>query len=479
MSLKINSKSNSVFRTSVIFTILTFLKPAINIFLLPIYLRLLSPEEYGIYTIVITISTLVAAIGGLKINSAIVPFYYDCKTEAEKNKLLDSVVSFILIFNFLLFVALFIFGPQLFSYIFKNEEVKFFPYIIIAIATGMFLPIIQTYTAFVKNEKKIIKYAIIQLAFIISGVILQIVLITNYKLTGALWAKLLANILTTFLVLFYLRKIITFRVDKVIVKKCLKFSLPLIPFFFVFWIGRYADRYILERHISLADIAIFGLLMTFTGLISMASEALANSIQPYLFEAYNKIKENINRINQLFIFYSLGLIVFCSFLISIVSNIHIIKPNEKYLEIIPYFYLAIVPTLLNGIQYLFFNIFTYSKKSKRLALISFVTVSTQLIVLFILVQNHKIYGAILASFIGNIVSLIWYVIESKSYLNITYKWKLILPPPILFFSFLAVSIYMGENNIFNYRQIGLFFPIPILLFLGLIYKRYISRIIFK
>ncbi|MHA6280393.1 lipopolysaccharide biosynthesis protein [Salinimicrobium sp. CAU 1759] len=479
MKFSLNVKFDSVFQSSIVFTILTFLKPAINIFLLPIYLRLLSPEEYGIYTIVITITTLVAAVGGLKISSAIVPFYYDCKTDEEKNKLLDNIISFIIIFNAFFFIILQLTGPYLFSLVFSSDKIMFFPYISLAIATGMFLPIIEAYSAFVKNEKKIIKYASVQLLFIVSGVLLQIILILNFSLLGVLWAKLLANILTAVLVLFYLKKVIRFRLDKEILKKCLDFSLALIPFFFVFWLGRYADRYVLERYISLSDIGIFGLLMTFAGLVAMASEALANSIQPYLFEAYSDLNDSTKKINQLYLFYGLGLIIFSSFLIAAVSNIHLIKPNEQYLKIIPYFYFAIIPTLLNAIQYLFFNIFTYSKKSKRLAFISVVTVGTQLLVLLLLVQNHKIYAAIFAAFIGNFLSLIWYSLESRSYMKIPYQLKYILPAPIVFFFCLFISIYLGGSGIYEYRHIGLIFPIPVVVILGLIYRKELSFQIFK
>lgn len=479
MRFNLNFKSSSALQSSIVFTVLTFLKPAINIFLLPLYLRLMPPEEYGIYTILVTITTLVASVGGLKVSSAIVTFYYDCKTEQEKNNLLDSTISFILIFNLLFFILLNLIGPFVFPLVFKNESILFFPYINLAIATGMFLPIIQAYNSFVKNEKKVLKYASIQLLFIISAIVLQIFLITKYSLLGALWAKLIANILTTLLVLFYLRKVIRFRIKKDVLIKCLRFSIPLIPFFFVFWIGRYADRYILERYIDLSEIAIYGLLMTFAGLITMASEALANSIQPFLFESYSDIEKNRKKINQLFLFYTLGLIVFSSFLVTMVSNIHLIKPNKKYLEIIPYFYFAIIPTLLNAIQYLFFNIFTYAKKSKRLSLISFVTVSFQLVVLFFLIKTHRIYGAIFASFISNLLSLLWYSIESKKYIKMKYNWKRILPAPILFLICVLVSVLLRENNLLTYQVSGLLFPLFVSVPLMFIYKKELSKLVFK
>lgn len=471
MKLNLNFKATSALQSSIIFTILTFLKPAINILLLPLYLTILPPKEYGIYTIVITITTLVATVGGLKISGAIIPFYYDCKTVEEKNKLLDNVLSFIILFNSGFFLLLLAIGPTLTSLVFVNDDIRFFPYVSLAIASGMFLPIIQSYTSFVKNEKKIIKYATIQLLFIISGVVLQITLINYYQLLGALWAKLITNILTSILVFFYLRKVIRFRLNKKLLKKCLTFSLPLIPFFFVFWIGKYADRYILEKYMSLEDIAVFGLLMTLIGLVTMASEALANSVQPFLFEAYKNILQHTKKINQLFVFYSLGLILFSSFLVLIVSNIHYIKPNNKYLEIIPYFYIAVLPALMNAIQYLFFNIYTYSKKSGRLATISFFTVSIQIVVLFLLVKEQQIYGAIAASFIGNLVSLVWYSVECKNYLKVTYQWRRILPAPIVFLIGILLSVFVNQYYKIDFKTIGVCFPFVIGVILLFIYKK--------
>ena len=129
-------------------------------------------------------------------------------------------------------------------------------------------------------------------------------------------------------------------------------------FFFIFWVGRYFDRFILEKYISLEDVAVFGLLMTFAGLVTMASQALANSIQPFLFESYRNLANSTKRINDLLLFYVGMLTLFCSFLITIVSNIDLLSPKEKYLEIIPFFYWAIIPSILNAFQYVFFNVFT-------------------------------------------------------------------------------------------------------------------------
>ncbi|MBD8084613.1 lipopolysaccharide biosynthesis protein [Chryseobacterium caseinilyticum] len=440
-SINLNEQAKSATHSVVIFTIFTFLQPIISFVLLPIYLKYLTIEQYGAYTLLITISSLISILGGLNTSSSVVPLYFRNDKKQSKSDFLNTIFSFNIIFNIFLSIIFLIIGPYIFSIFISDKNISFFPYGYLAILTGLSSQFFVICLTFEKNERKVYKYALIQMIFIFLSVCLQIVFAIYFSLEGVMWARFLSNILIFFVLLYLMRENFRFFIDKKTINTSLKYSISLIPFLLIFWVGRYADRFFLEKYVSLAEIAIYGLMMTFASLITLCSEALANSVQPFLFEYYSNPKKNEKEINNLYIFFLSIFIMFCAVLIFCVSNISFILSNSKYFDIVPYFWLAIVPSFLNGFQFLFFNILTYNLKSKLLSLIQFFSVGTQLIFIYLLVADYQVYGLITASIISNLFSLLLTVYFGTREIKIDYDFKKIVLPTSIFIMSIFIFIF--------------------------------------
>ena len=70
-------KTKNPFKTALLFGILSVLKSGVSLLLLPIFVNYLSPEDYGVVSLVIIYSTIVAVVGSLGLKSALYTFFFD------------------------------------------------------------------------------------------------------------------------------------------------------------------------------------------------------------------------------------------------------------------------------------------------------------------------------------------------------------------------------------------------------------------
>lgn len=442
-------KFNSPLKSSILFALVTFLQPAINFVLTPYYLKLLSPKEFGILTLINSAIVLLGTIGALKISSAVVVFYFDFKEKKDQFNLLSTSLNFAIVFNFLLGLIIFIIGDKLFISIFKSSSLKFYPYGILAIFISSFQSIFQIYTSFVKNTRELFKYALVQILYVFLYSISLIYTVSRYKEVGILFSRIFAYSLVLVIVFYQIRKSYTFRIDKSLVLKMLRYSISLIPFFVLFWISKYVDRFILEKYIDLSQLGVYGLLMTICGFIIMASQVLANSVQPFLFKLYNNPSKNNTKIHDLNLLYIDGLLLSISMVILFSSFIFYLEINPLYYEIFPTLYIAIIPSIINGISYLFFNILTFGKKSGMLSGIAFISTFVQTLLILFVVQKFNILGVIISMIISNTIIFIMYYRKSREILLIqTHELKLFVKPLILMLlCLLAYFTHPHYNNL--------------------------------
>lgn len=395
---------NKILSNSVFFTFISFLQPSISFFLLPIYLRFLSPEDYAVYNLMNYISFFIGIIAAARIYSAIYPFYYN---NSWKNfnisEFMGTIMTFTLISAFLLFALALIVGPFLFSSLF-SADIEFFPLGIYAVGSGIILSMSLPIQVLLRNQKKFLLVGMIQLSLIISSVVFQVLYIVVWKegVDGALLAKMLASSFPLIIAVVFGLKEIKFTFKRIYLKKALGFSLPLMPYSLIVWFERFGDKFFLEHYESLQTLATYSFLTTICLMIVMVSESILSVLQPFLYELYstNRSKLISDKINNYYTFYTLILLLFSSLIILVSGQLHLIISNLKYLEAVKYIPIAVLIYFLYSYINLFRSNLMYGKRS--IILIS--TALGSIIILIgsflILIPRMGIWGALVSNFMG-------------------------------------------------------------------------------
>lgn len=453
------SKNYTPLTATLVFTLLNFLQPALNIFLLPLYLNELPAEAYGIFTLMNNLSSLILIIASLRISAAVIPYYFDFRYSDRRLKFfLKTVLSFALLASAIFLVISLLLGPWLFGCLFKSSSISFYPYGLLAISTGLLGGIASPYLLFVKNEKRIGHFAVLQIIVVTLTVGLQVVFILALRqgAFGALMAKLIAQGILVLIIFIAIRKWFRFRLHRYYLYRSLQFSLPLLPFLIINWLNVFGDRFFMERYFDLRTLGIYGTIMTLAGMIPMALDAVVNGIRPYLFDYFSEgVEGNKSAIDQLYRLYFSVLILAISGIILVGTNIGLLTDRADYLEIIPFMPLAALLFFFRAYIFIFNQQLVYSKQSRIISGLSIALITFLAIFFFVLIPRFGINGALWANLLVNFLMAILFAYFSQRAFRIEHSIKLLLIFPISFLLPVVVLSLFAKWQVLSYPLMGL------------------------
>lgn len=365
----------SPFRASLIFSLLTFLQPGINFLLLPIYLRYLSPAEYGVYALMVSFSTLTATLAALRIQDAMIPLFFHYHHNPERlEHFLANLLQATLLLNLLFLAAALLLGPLLFPLLFQNEQtLSFYPFGLLAVLIGILNTISAPYTIFLKNGKRIQRYALLHIALVAANVIAQLSLIVGLQRgeLGALEARLAGPALLAILVLYLNRKLLWRPLKAYYLRRAFRFSLPMVPYSVVLWSTAFFDRLLFERTFTLDMLGTYSFLLTLTTLVTMASHAFFNGVQPYLFEELSH-KEGARpaKVKGLAGLYFSGPFLAAAFILLIAGHLHWLTDRSGYLAVREYISWGVLVFLLESIALFFRGLLIQALQPRALSIVS-------------------------------------------------------------------------------------------------------------
>ena len=409
------------------FSLFGFLQPAINIFLLPLYMQNLSPKEYGILALVLVFTSIVSVFAGIRLDTAVRTFYFDYNS--DENKLwnyISQVFTFVLTISLIFGLLLSIVGPFLFDLIFDSELILFYPYGIISISTVILTSISSVYFIYLKNQINLKSFFFYNLLSTLVTIASQVYLILflNMKILGVLYGSLAASSIVMILIVANNPSLINFKWQKKILLPSIMFSLPLIPLSILLVIGKQIDKVILERFMELSQVGVYTVLMTLIGVVGVLNNALGNGVRPFLYQSISNGGKEAENASKLFksLYLFVGLIAL-SGVILIGSNIDTLTSNEAYQRMSQYILwavLASIPIIL--VRYLNL-ILVFYKKSKSLTLGVFIQVLIAIVLMIITIPIFGIYGAIGSIGISQIINFLVFknVVDKIENSNLTFK----------------------------------------------------------
>lgn len=393
------------------FTFLGFLRPAIGIFLLPLYLARITPAEYGILSLVLIFSSLVSSVSGLKLDVAANTFYYDFY---EDRKSLINYLGQIFTINFLVGVlfllVLYFSGAFIFESIFISKEITFYPYGLLAVSNALLISGISIYYSYLRNELRVKEFVWVNVFSILTSVSLQAVLILHYDMgiLGILWGSLISAILVFLYIIISNSWLIQFKLNYKLLRPSLIFGLGFLPISFLVIFEKQIDRIFIERFLDLERVGIYALLIGVTGFFAIFLGAFQNAIRPNIYESLKQDgSSKVSYVNDAFKQYcSVGIFALAG-VFFVGNHFHLITDNPKYLVIIDYFPYAVaatIPLIFLRFQVL---IILFYKKTMLLSIATIIKTLCMICVMFLLIPKYGIMGAISALFTSYMIYFVF------------------------------------------------------------------------
>lgn len=435
-------------KSSLWFLICSIFQKGISFITIPIFTRLLSPDEYGLYSIYLSWENIISIFATLNLsyqvfNNGMV------KYSNKKDAYTSSMVGLTILSSFICLILMLVFNEKIFN--FSGLNVYF---IILMISDILFVGIISLLTV---RERYDFKYKLIATITILSlflNPVLGILLVLTFK------EKVIARVISVVIVNFIfslISLIILLKRDKNIVNKeywkyALKIDLPLIPHYLAMILLSSSDRIMIGKICGNSYTAFYSIAYNAAMVMTILINSVNSSFNPWI---YKKLKDKDYDV----------IIKITNYLLIIIGII----------SILPMFFSPEIVKILGDKE--------YYEAAYVMPIISSSVFITYLYSLFISVElffeksKYVTYGTVAATILNIVLNIIF--INKYGYIAAGYT-TLLSYLLLSVFHYFSVKKIMKENNIsrlFNLNLIVIISIVVILigLVIQLLYKRILIR----
>ncbi len=372
---------------------------------LPLYSHLILPEEYGTLGFLNALTSFLPFVFTLYYLYAYVRF----SVEVEEKKLISTY------FYLGLFLNIFYLGSALILYFLLienyNIELKYFILAIISSSSIYMFQILQMYYRSQGLVKSYIKFSV---TYSLVGLSLNFLFLLSFK--DNVFAMLLSSAVTSLIVSIIafkiLRQYIDWKLfDKVLVKKVLKYTIPLVPGAIALLLLSQSDKIVLINYVSKEELGVYTLAFTLGLSMGYLGSAFFMSYQPLFYEKLSQGKDK--EIKEQFwknIIFILGALI-SSFGVIFIAYQFIDKRYIDGLNIA--FIIAISYSFITFTQMMELHL-THIKKTYLVSLVYGVGGIITIVNLFLLIPTYGTTGASISLLISSfIISVLMYIVAQK------------------------------------------------------------------
>jgi len=404
-----------IFKQGFVYSIGNILIKLSGVILIPLYLRFISEEEYGVVTLFETLFQFIMILSGFGVKGGFMRWYHDMNGEDEKKKLFFTSWSFNLSTSFLTIsfagVFLFFFSYEIFQYQLEVSTILFF------LSATFFRLLFDLPFYLLKIEQK----AVAQTGWLFLNI--SLLLITTFYflevekmgVKGIYLAQLISHSITfVFLLPLILRSIIP-SFNKPVLKSMLHYGLPLAISNILTTVLTLSDRHIINQYQNLGEVAGYSMGFKVANLIQMV--VIASFITGYTNYYFKNLHNEDNqalfqRILRYFIvIVSLGgifIVLFSPEIIYIVS-----MGSEFFQASVPIVPVLMLGLMFAGLRQLFTLPLNKHKKTRRISIILVVSAIVNLGGNFLLIPVIGKMGASVSTVLAQLFAVAWFYAEVK------------------------------------------------------------------
>ncbi len=458
------NKEKELTKNTLIITLGNICTKLVTFFLLPLYTTVLTTSEYGIVDLLNTLVGLLLPIVTFQAEQAIFRELIENRKKEEEKKIIISSGIFTVIIQVIIYLFIFF----VISPLIDNDYKIFLATNVVAyIFNSLFLQIAR---GLGDNKSYAIGSFISASTTILFNIIFLICL--DMKVRGLLLGTMLGQVIGTVYIFIYLKiyKYINIKKYKILyVKRMWKYSIPLIPNAISWWIFNASDRIIVSTFLGLSA----------TGILSAASKFSSAYITIY--NMFNigwteSIAVHINDLdinsffNKMFKIMSNFFSTLAIMIISFMPYIFPIMVNNNFNDAYNLIPILIISGLLNALVGLISVIYVAKKNTKKIAQTSVLAAILNIAIHIILINNLKLYAAVISTFLSFLVMLIYRLYDiNKYYIKIKIEKQYLIK--FIIALVLVATIYYINNKYLNI--ISVFFT---LIFAYIINKKYLNFI---
>ncbi|TRZ51232.1 hypothetical protein D4S03_05445 [bacterium] len=428
------------FKDSFLYGLASIIVQGIPILILPVYVRLLPPSDYGAMEIILIFAALINLTVALEINQGFARHYPDAKTTAEKREYASTALWFTAAaYGLFVLVALMCLRPLTALILHSSGWEKTIGVAIVAMGVNGVHLLLQNQ---LRWQLKPMAYITASTTYVCLSVAVGIWIIARYHtgVVGIFYGQIMGAVVAGCCAWFMGRDNygLLFKWSKC--KEMLAFSLPLIPASISIIVAAYVDRIAIQNMMTLNDVGIYSVGFRVASIANVVMAGIFFSLTPLIYQHYRKTSTpgELATIFTYFLCGTLPIIMGMAMFSREILRLFATPPYYSAWVIIP---ILSVASILSK-MYIFAPGLDIEKKTKKIALINIVAAVINAALNILLIPRFGIAGSALATLISAAVLLYAYMRASQKLYPIPYPWGKIVKACVAAIFVIILSYYV-------------------------------------
>ncbi len=420
----------------------------------PIFTRIFDPAQYGAWSF---INVMVAFLTGILIlggDNAYTRFFFQCKTEDEKQTLTATWFSFLALWSIVVLLVFLPFSATLAEWMLGDDRYRVAMLIGLLSSAPTMMNLILSQALRNRFRAKAFTFLNVLNAVLILTLSVTFVLAFDLGVAGALLGAAVAAVLMIPVRLWYIRDLLSWSFSLVFLKELLAFGLPLVPMNVAFWLLSNADRLMLVRLASLDEVGLYSIAAAMTAVLMLLQTAVGQSWLPHAVKVY---EEDCRYAEQVFKRTMVYLLTVSGF---VVTGFVVLAQEVLFVLVPPAYYGAFVAIPFLAAGFLFFTTAQVSavgimvkNKTVYIMLACWLVAAVNIGFNALLIPRFGIAGAGAATGMAYILFALSYGLISRRLWPVDYPWLVLaelLAVPLAAIGVVALIAYTGPGLWVNF-----------------------------
>lgn len=411
-----------VSKHSLIYSVGAMAERGVGFLLVPLYTRYLTPEDYGILGMLLTVMATFLLFAPMGVDSGMIMSYYEGESKGEKRKAVGTALATTAVGATVMLTLAMLLAPRLSQLFFSTEAYTL--HFRLAAATLLFEALILVSLTVLRIREKSVKYVTVMFGRFLIGIGLNVLFIVG--LGWGVLGILVSGAITTGLLCLYLVPSVLrdtgFALSWGKLKGMMKFGLPIIPAGIAGQVMGLSDRYFIQFMVGSTGLGLYSLGYSFGAVLAalVVTPFLAAwgpffwaiAKEPNAFEVYSRATTYYVLVGA---FAVLVLAVLAKEVIGIMAT----PPFREAYRVIG---LIALSGLLRGMVNLFAIGILLVKKTWWVPIVMGTGAIANLGLNWLLIPAWGIMGAAIATVISVVILPTGILLASRRYHRVQYEW---------------------------------------------------------
>jgi len=447
-----------------------------SFFLLPLYTAYLTKEDYGIQSLAGSFASTAIYIVSFSLFSAVMRFYVELQDNPEKLKRFYGTISTSVFISSVVFGILFTVLRDTVSKVFF-AGIPYFPIIFVVIVSLIFNCQQRIYDSILRSQQKAKKSSALSVSFFLITSIFTIIFVCIFEL-GAL-GVILSSCISHFCYALYFtvqllkNRQIHYCLDFDLLKKALKYSIPIMPHNLSTNIAMMVSKILIGDVVSLSSLGLYSVANKFGHLADTIQVYVSKAYSPWFYQVmHDNDKDAKKRIRA-----TVQLLTSCIGLFFLVLALFshdciVLFINQRYVDAWKFVPFIVFVYAIKTMYYFYVAILFYFKKASQYLFTA--TLSSSILNVFFtffMVPVWGVLGSLLADALSMVIRVGIVVIISKRFADVGLRLKDFV------FNFSTITLFMVIGLSFSYLKFSHSFNIYNFLFKLMVVFLYIYFVI--